>query len=96
MDRPHAVHQEQLWEVDTRHRPGHVVDASPTAADLQSATRIPRPLLRMSAVPLDARTYMGIQAGTPPVWVQRHTLQGWALQDHPEGLGHRPLVSHGH
>lgn len=37
----HAVHQEQLWEVDTHHWPGHVVEPSPTTADLQSATRNP-------------------------------------------------------
>lgn len=62
----HAVHQEQLWEVDTHHWPGHVVEPSPTTADLQSATRIPRPLLRMSAVPLGARTYYGLSSWHVP------------------------------
>ncbi|KAM8891175.1 uncharacterized protein AB9W97_011834 isoform 1-T2 [Spinachia spinachia] len=43
----------------------------------------------MSAVPLDATPDLASAADVPPAFVHWIIDQGWALQDHPEGPGHR-------
>ena len=40
--------------------------------------------------------YLGFPADMPPAWVHQVPDQGWSIQDHSEGLGHRWVVSHGH
>ncbi|KAK5611524.1 hypothetical protein CRENBAI_015477 [Crenichthys baileyi] len=59
----------------------------PATAGLQPASRIPRPLLRLSAVFVDASQDLAATADLPPAFVHRVHDQGWAVQDHPEGPG---------
>lgn len=73
-----------------------LVVPSPDPAGLQSASRVPRPLLGLSAVPVDATQDLAPTADMPPAFMHRVHGEGWAVQDHPEGPAHRRLVSHGH
>lgn len=91
-----AVHQGQPGEDRIHHRPESVVVPSPAPANLLPATQFTSCLLCMSAVPLDAPPHVGIQADMHPAWLWQTAHKGWALQDHPEGLGHRWLVLDGH
>ena len=66
MDRPGAVFQEQHGEGSAHQPAERLVVPSPSPADLQSASRVPRPLLRMSAVSVDAPQDLGSAADMPP------------------------------
>ena len=96
MDRSGAVYQGQLGEVSAHQWAQPLVVPSPNPAGLQPASRVPRTLLLMSAVPVDATQDLASAADMPPAFVHRVHDKGWAVQDHPEGPGHRRLVSHGH
>ena len=61
------------------------------SSELHSATRLTSCLLRMPAVPLDTPA----SVGRPADMLQQGPHQVWALQDHPEGPGHRRLVLDG-
>ncbi|KAI9541365.1 hypothetical protein NQZ68_031021 [Dissostichus eleginoides] len=84
--------EQQQWigrgpvgEAEPHHRLESVVEPPPIPADLPPASRVPRPLLCMSAVSLDATPDLASAADMPPAFMHRVHDEGWAVQDHPEG-----------
>ena len=79
VDRPGALRLEEQLSGGSSRSPA-LVRASAAPAGPHPTTRIARPLLRLSAVSLDARSLMGIQADLPPAHLHRQNAQGCDLR----------------